>query len=69
MSELKEYISHEEKLSIRKQCNLLGISRSSVYYYLVEESDENLRIICLMDEHHIELATHRILQMQDFSLQ
>ncbi len=57
MSELKEYISHKEKLSIREQCNLVGISRSCVYYDPVGESDENLRIIRLMDEHHIEHPT------------
>ncbi len=66
MSELKEYIPHKEKLSIRKQCNLVGISRSSVYYYPVGESDENLRIMRLMDEHHIEHSTHGILQIQEF---
>ncbi|MCP4141557.1 MAG: hypothetical protein GY755_14955, partial [Chloroflexi bacterium] len=66
MSELKEYISHEEKLSIRKQRNLVGINRSSVYYNPVGESDENLRIMRRMDELHIEHPTHEILQMQDF---
>ncbi len=30
------------------------------------ESDENLRIMRLMDEHHIEHPTHGILQIQDF---
>ncbi len=44
----------------------MGISRSSVYNYPVGESDENLRIMRLMDEHHIEHPTHGILQMQDF---
>ncbi len=66
MSELKEYISHEERLSTRKQCNLVGISRSSVYYYPVEESDENLRIMRLINEHLIEHPTHGIFQMKDF---
>ncbi len=66
MSELKEYISHKKKLSIRKQCNLVGISRSSDYYYLVGESDKSLRITRLMYEHHIEHPTHGILQIQDF---
>ncbi len=66
MSVLNERIFHKEKLSIRKQCNLVGISRSSVYYYPVGESDENLRIMRMRDEHHIEHPTHGILQMQDF---
>ncbi len=66
MSKLKEYISHKEKISIRKQCNLVGISRSSVYYYPEGESEQNIRTMRLMDEHHIEHPTHGILQMQDF---
>ncbi len=66
MCELKEYISPKAKLSKRKQCNLVGISRSCVYYYLVGESDENLRIMRLMDEHHIENPTYGIFQIQDF---
>ncbi len=63
MSESKEYISRKEKLSIRKQCNLVGISRSSVYHYLVGENDEDLRIMRLKDEHHMELPRHGISQM------
>ncbi len=66
MSEIKEYIFHKVKLSIRKQCNPVGISRSSVYYNPVGENDENLRIMRMMDEYHIKRPTHGILQMQDF---
>ena len=66
MSELKNYVSHKEKLSIRKQCKLMGVSRSSIYYNPVGESGENFRIMRLMDEHHMKHPTHGILQMQDF---
>jgi putative transposase len=38
------------KLSVRTQCELLGVSRSSLDYVLVEESKENVRIKRLMDE-------------------
>lgn len=66
MSEITSYISDNEKLSIRHQCQLLGISRSSFYYDPVGESEENLRIMRLMDQEHLDHPTHGVLQMQDF---
>lgn len=68
MKELKSYISDNEALSIRKQCALLDLSRSNVYYQPTEESEENLRIMRLMDEEFIDHPTHGVLQMQDFLL-
>ncbi|GAB1450694.1 hypothetical protein MASR2M47_07500 [Draconibacterium sp.] len=53
-------------LSVRKQCELLDLSRSSIYYQAVGESEENLRIMRLMDEEFLEHPTHGVLQMQDF---
>jgi putative transposase len=66
MKEIKCYISDNEKLSIRKQCELLEMSRSSIYYDAIGESEENLRIMRLMDEEFLEYPTHGVLQMQDF---
>jgi putative transposase len=66
MNEIRSYISDNERLSIRHQCQLLGISRSSFYYEPVGESEENLRIMRLMDQEHLEHPTHGVLQMQDF---
>jgi putative transposase len=68
MSEIKDYISDNEKLSIRHQCQLLGLNRSSFYYDPVGESEENLRIMRLMDQEYLEHPTHGVLQMQDFLL-
>jgi len=68
MSEIKSYISDNEKLSVRQQCQLLEINRSSIYYDPVGESDENLRIMRLMDQEHLDHPTHGVLQMQDFLL-
>jgi len=65
MKELQSYISTNEKLSIRKQCELIGVSRSNFYYNPMGESDENLKVMRLMDEHHMKHPTHGILQMQD----
>jgi putative transposase len=66
MKELKEYISDKEQLSVRRQCELLDLSRSTVYYEAVGESEENLRIMKLMDEEFLSEPTHGVLQMQDF---
>ena len=39
-------------LSIRRQCELLGLSRSGLYYEPVGESEENLRFMRLIDEQY-----------------
>jgi len=39
-------------LSIRRQCELLGLSRSSLYYQGVPESAENLRLMRLLDQEY-----------------
>ncbi len=39
----------EDVLSVRKQCELAGVSRSSWYYEPVSESDENLMYMRLLD--------------------
>lgn len=38
------------KVSVRKQCKLLGVARSSVDYQRVEESEEDRRLKRLLDE-------------------
>jgi putative transposase len=66
MKEMKCYIADSQELSIRRQCELLDVSRSSIYYDAQGESEENLRIMRLMDEEFLEQPTHGVLQMQDF---
>jgi len=66
MKELQSYIKENEKISIRHQCELIEISRSNVYYEPVGESQENLQIMRVMDEHYLEHPTEGVLQMQDF---
>lgn len=66
MKDLKSYVSDNAIISIRTQCELLGISRSSAYYQAVGESEENLRVMRLMDEEFLLHPTHGVLQMQDF---
>src|SRR5262245_35076770 len=38
------------ELSVRRQCELLGLNRSSLYYEAVPETADNLRLMRLIDE-------------------
>src|SRR6186997_3021423 len=40
------------ELSVRRQCELLGLSRSSLYYEPGGERDENLRLMRTIDEQY-----------------
>jgi putative transposase len=39
-------------LSVRRQCELLGLNRSSLYYQPTPESAENLRLMRLLDQEY-----------------
>lgn len=55
LEERKKLVDTTSKsLSITKQCNLLNINRSSLYYPLKGESALNLELMRLMDEHYLE---------------
>lgn len=55
MSERRSLVSSRQKrMSIRKQCQLLSVNRSSLYYRPKEEKPENLKIMRIMDEHAIK---------------
>ena len=45
-------LSHQ-KISVRRQCALLGISRSGFYYEPAAENLENLRLMRLLDEQYV----------------
>lgn len=47
-------INSEHMLSIRRQCELLGLCRSSFYYEPVRESEDNLRFMRLLDEQYLK---------------
>ena len=65
-TELVKCVSQKEPLSKRKQCDLLEISRGSIYYKPTGEKQENLDIMRKMDEHHLEHPTDGVLRMQDY---
>jgi putative transposase len=41
-------------LSVRKQCELMNVSRSRLYYKPLGEKPENLEIMQIMDKHILE---------------
>ncbi len=48
-------IDHDNQaLSIRRQCELLGISRSTYYHEPAGESPENLALMRVIDEQHLQ---------------
>ncbi|MCW5551578.1 MAG: transposase [Verrucomicrobiae bacterium] len=50
----QEFITPCPELSIRRQCELVGLSRSGFYYEPVPESAENLALMRRLDELHLE---------------
>jgi len=66
LEELRGYISDKEIISVRKQCELMDISRSGIYYKAASESEENLKIMSYMDKHFLKHPTYGVIQMQDY---
>jgi len=66
MKELQSYIINNKNFSIRRQCELLEVSRSNIYYEPIGENEVNLKTMRLMDEEFLDHPTHGVLQMQDF---
>ena len=46
-----------EDLSIRRQCELLGLSRSTLYYEAVPETEANLCLMRLIDEEYLKFPS------------
>jgi putative transposase len=44
--------SEHDQISIRRQCELLGLARSSLYYEPAGDSEENLQLMRLIDEEY-----------------
>lgn len=50
-------------LSIRRQCKLLGLARSNLYYKAATESQENLLLMQLLDEEYTRNPFKGVLKM------
>jgi putative transposase len=68
VSELKNCISKDGSLSVRKQCELLDLAPSRYYHKGKVESPKKQQIMRLMNEEFLEHPTHGVFQMQDFLL-
>ena len=54
MAEKRSWVDpRDAQLSVRRQCELLGLHRSNLYYEPVPESAENLALMRLMDEEYL----------------
>lgn len=53
----------DEAWSLRQQCQLLGINRSSLYYQATGESEENLLLMRLLDEQYTRTPYYGVIKM------
>lgn len=60
---LKTIVSPDVELSIRRQCELLNLCRSNLYYAPIGESEDNLKYMELMDKEHTEHPTKGVMGM------
>jgi len=68
MNQRRNLVDNQYALSVRKQCELLSVHRSGLYYAPKGESSENLEIMRLMDEHYLKHPTEGVIRVQDFLL-
>jgi putative transposase len=66
MKACRNPVNKEDALSIRKQCEILSVNRSSLYYAPVGESEENPEIMRKIDEHYLDYPTEGVIRVQDF---
>lgn len=66
MSQLRDLIDNQHPLSLRRQCDLLSVHKSGLYYKPKGEKPGNLELMRLMDEHYLSHPTAGVIRMQDF---
>jgi putative transposase len=54
VNQRRELVDAQEPISLRDQCRLLGLARSSYYYECRPESAENLALMRRLDELHLK---------------
>lgn len=59
-------IDREIDMSISRQCNLLQIHRSGLYYAPVPESEENLLLMRLLDEQYLKTPFYGIRKLTEW---
>lgn len=56
-------VLNDAKISVRKQCDLLRVNRSCLYYKAVTEKRENIAMMELMDRHLLHHPTEGVWSM------
>jgi putative transposase len=56
----------QAEFSVRRQCELLGVNRSGLYYQPVGESAENLRLMRLLDEQYTRVPFYGSRRMTEW---
>ncbi len=59
----KTWLEKSTEVSIRKQCELLNLNRSSLYYQAVKPNEFNLMLMCLLDEQYTETPFYGVKRM------
>jgi len=57
--------SNHKVLSVRKQCEVLSVPRSSLYYQPIPEKPENVKMMHIMDKHLLRHPTEGVVSMVD----
>lgn len=65
LSERRQMVDRKHHLPITRQCKLLGLNRSTLYYRPAGESAENLAIMRTLDELYIDRPTIGSRTMRD----
>ena len=54
-----------KRISIRKQCEILSVPRSSLYYAPIPEKPQNVKMMDIMDRHLLKHPTEGVVSMVD----
>lgn len=66
MNQRRKLVDNQHILSARRQCDILSVHRSGLYYKPKQEKKENLKIMQKMDIHYLDHPTEGVLRMQDY---
>jgi len=64
LNQRRELVDAAERLSVRGQCELLGLARSGLYYQAQPESVENLALMRRLDELHLQHPVYGSRRLQ-----
>jgi len=66
IEEKRRLINYDDKISIARQCELLGLNRATQYYQAKEISRENIGIMHLLDEQYTRTPFYGVLRMTHY---